>query len=146
MNGGHDEGALGSYVVVCQPEGLLHDLGYHGGWGPVAQHLLDNLACVRHPVQYIPCDGGIQIRAHNCLLLPHLQERVAFCKGFCWDHREEAGLCRLPNCVAMMLLQAKVTKLFYWEQTGRHGVFSSARPEGEGQSKQSYLLQDVREI
>ena len=74
VDGGHDDGPLGCHIVLRKPEGLLHDLGHHGGGGAIPQYFLDNLSCVRHLVQHFPGDAGLQVRPQTRLLLPDLHQ------------------------------------------------------------------------
>lgn len=77
MDGGHKEGALGGDIVLCQTEGLLHDLRHHGRGRPVAQHFLHHLARIGHAVEHVPGNLRPKVWAHLRLLLPHLQRHYS---------------------------------------------------------------------
>ena len=53
-------------------QGQPRHLGNHGSWRTVPQHLLDNLACVRHVYHILTSDCGIRGSTDAQLLFPHL--------------------------------------------------------------------------
>jgi len=70
MSSGKEVGAGGG------EEGMEY-LGYHGGGGTEAQHLLDHLSGVDHLIQDLSSDRSIQVRPQPPLLLPHLSSTAS---------------------------------------------------------------------
>lgn len=100
VDGGHEQSAFGSHVVIRQSEGLLHDLGHHWGRRPVAQHFLDHLPSVGHSVQHVSRYLRLQVGPHLCLLLPHLQARSSPFKP-----TPSLSRCALQNGIVRSLRQ-----------------------------------------